>query len=88
MSQQINSYLIELSIPRVELLIKSDSVLTDEMVLEELRYDLTRRMLDGETPFMYELTDVYTDSPQEEYDNSKSYGSVADSFWVKDIDGN
>ena len=46
MSQQINSYLIELSIPRVELLIKSDSVLTDEMVLEELRYDLTRRMLD------------------------------------------
>jgi hypothetical protein len=45
-------------------------------------------MLDGETPFMYELTDVYTDSPQEEYDNSKSYGSVPDSFWVKDIDGN
>ena len=88
MSQQINSYLIELSIPRVELLIKSDSVLTDEMVLEELRYDLTRRMLDGETPFMYELTDVYTDRPQEEYDISKNYGSVPDSFWVKDIDGN
>ena len=52
MSHQINSYLIELSVPPLELLIKSDRPLTNDMVLEELRHDLVRRMLEGEVPFV------------------------------------
>ena len=72
MSQQINSYLIDVTVPSVELLIKSESGLTDDMVLDELRHDLVRRMIDGEIPFVYELKNIYTDSPKEKYDESKT----------------
>ncbi|MBI50132.1 MAG: hypothetical protein CL887_04320 [Dehalococcoidia bacterium] len=80
MSQQINSYLIDVTVPSVELLIKSESGLTDDMVLDELRHDLVRRMIDGEIPFVYELKNIYTDSPKEKYDESKTYGDLPDGF--------
>ena len=86
MSHQINSYLIELSVPPLELLIKSDMPLTNDMVLEELRHDLVRRMLEGEVPFVYHLTDSYEDSPQEEYDESRSYGALPENLNLKDLD--
>ena len=86
MSHQINSYLIELSVPPLELLIKSDMPLTNDMVLDELRHDLVRRMLEGEVPFVYQLTDSYSDSPQEEYDESKSYGAFPENINLKDLD--
>lgn len=86
MSHQINSYLIELSVPPLELLIKSDMPLTNGMVLDELRHDLVRRMLEGEVPFVYQLTDSYSDSPQEEYDKSKIYGALPENLNLKDLD--
>ena len=86
MSHQINSYLIELRVPPLELLIKSDIPLTNDMVLDELRHDLVRRMLEGEVPFVYQLTDSYSDSPQEEYDKYKSYGALPENLNLKDLD--
>ena len=86
MSHQINSYLIELSVPPLELLIKSDMPLTNDMVLDELRHDLVRRMMEGEVPFVYQLTDSYSDSPQEEYDESKTYDTLPENLNLKDLD--
>jgi len=87
MSHQINSYLIELSVSPLELLIKSDLPLTNDMVLEELRHDMVRRMLEGEVPFVYRLTDSYVDSPKEEYDEFRNYGALRGHFNSKDFDG-
>ena len=86
MSHQINSYLIELSVPLLELLIKSDMPLTNDMVLDELRHDLVRRMLEGEVPFVYQLTDSYSDSPQEGYDESTTYDALPENLNLKDLD--
>ena len=87
MSHQINNYLIELSVPPLELLIKSALPLTNDMVLEELRHDLVRRMLEGEVPFVYSLTDSYVDSPKEEYDELRNYGALPGHFNLKDFHG-